>query len=521
MAIVDEVGAVANDGGADRPVGLRKTMRWYDGSIVCLSAFGFMLSTVGYSIGALGALGALALWAVSAIFGALQTRIFIEPATMLADSSGGLSAFAREAWRRWQNLVSPLTGFGYWIAYTSTLSAFGLIAGQLVQAQWFSSATWTVRPLGISIGLAQVIAVAIIIAVWIINVAGMSPTIKFGRITGVLFIVVLALFAFLPYLTGHFHPRFLTWNIGEPGQSWGGARLAIVYLYLMGWSCYPTEQAATFAPEYENTATDTHRALLTTAVIGLVAFTIVPLGLGGVLDSQTIAANPVAFFVIELSDMLGSAGASIAVVLIIIACLLTMNASTMNASRALYATSHRGYTIRVFGRLNRHSVPANAMTLDMLVNVLVVLLLNSVIGIVAASNMAYFVVVILALAGVIALRRVMPNHHRPVRLRRGWLILAGAFAIINTFLLVVGSTSFQESGYGGWNDFFVGLGALILGIVLYLWRVLVQDRTKVAWRDIRPYVGDLHARADGGITDALRSTAPVSALAGPGEIARE
>ena len=187
----------------------------------------------------------------------------------------------------------------------------------------------------------------------------------------------------------------------------------------------PDEQAATFAPEYKETVGDTHRALLTTAAIGLLVFTLVPLGLGGVIDSNTIAANPVSFFVIELADMLGSAGTSVAVSLILIACLLTMNASTMNASRALYATSHRGYTIRVFGRLNRHRVPANAMTFDMLVNVLVVILLNSVIGIVAASNMAYFVVVILALAGVIALRRVMPDRLRPIRLHRGWLILAG------------------------------------------------------------------------------------------------
>ena len=311
---------------------------------------------------------------------------------------------------------------------------------------------------------------------------------------------MLALFAFLPYVTGHFHPNLLTWKIGESGQSWGGVRIAIVYLYLMGWSCYPTEQAATFAPEYKETVGDTHRALLTTAAIGLLVFTLVPLGLGGVIDSNTIAADPVSFFVIELADMLGSAGTSVAVSLILIACLLTMNASTMNASRALYATSHRAYTIRVFGRLNRHRVPANAMTFDMLVNVLVVILLNSVIGIVAASNMAYFVVVILALAGVIALRRVMPDRLRPIRLHRGSLILAGTFAVINTILLVIGSTSFQESGYGGWNDFFVGLGALILGIVLYLWRTIVEDRGKVVWRDTSPYVGDLEV----GLADLQR-----------------
>jgi amino acid transporter len=485
---------VAEDVGT-RP-GLRKTMHWYDGLIVCMSAFGFMLSTVGYSIGSLGALGAVALWAISATIAVVQTRIFVEPATMLADSSGGLAAFAREAWRRHMNLIAPLAGFGYWIAYTSTLSAFGLIAAQLIQAQWFASATWTISPLGVGISLPQVIACALILVVWLINVVGMNPTLSFGRITGVLFGFVLAMFVILPFVTGDFHGSNLTWGIGQAGQSWGGLRLAIVYLYLMGWSCYPSEQAATFAPEYIHTVRDTKRGLMTSAIAGLAVFTLVPLSLGAVLNQAKIGANPVSFFVIELGKMLGSFGSSLAVVLITVACLLTMNASTMNASRALYATSKRGYTLKVFGRLNRHSVPANAMTFDMVVNIFVVIVLNSVIGIVAASNMAYFVVVILALVGVITLRRVMADRERPVRLHRGWLVAAGVLGFVNVVLLVIGSISFKESGYGGWNDFFVGLGALLMGLVLYLWRTYVQDGKTIKWRDDSPYVSDFAFVAD-------------------------
>lgn len=493
MAITEGATATLQDGEEADRRGLRSTMHWYDGVIVCMSAFGFMLSTVGYSIGALGTLGAVTLWAISALMAAAQTRIFVEPATMLADCSGGLAAFAREAWRRHANLIAPLTGFAYWIAYTSTLSAFGLIAAQLIQAQWFPSATWTLHPLGIAITFPQLLASVIIIAVWVINVAGMSPTIRFGRITGALFAVVLGLFVVLPFITGDFHPHLLTWKIGGSGQSWGGIRLAIVYLYLMGWSTYPSEQAATFAPEYKDTVRDTQRGLTVAAMAGLAVFTLIPLSLGGVLRSSVIGANPISFFVLELGKMIGSFGSSLAVGLILVACLLTMNASTMNASRALYATSRRGYTVRIFGRLNRHHVPANAMTLDMVVNVFVVIVLNSVIGIVAASNMAYFVVVIAALLGVISLRRVMAQHHRPVRLRRVWLIAAGLLGSVNVVFLAIGSTSFKESGYGGWNDFFVGLGALVMGLVLYLWRVFVQDKKRLVWRDRRPYVGDAGA----------------------------
>ena len=123
--------------------GLLRSMRWYDGFIVCLSASGFMLSTLGYSIGALGALGALILWAVSVAIGGLQSYVFSEPATMFPDHSGGLAAYAREAWRRRLNILSPISGFAYWIGFTATFSIFGLIAAQLIQAKWFPSQTWT------------------------------------------------------------------------------------------------------------------------------------------------------------------------------------------------------------------------------------------------------------------------------------------------------------------------------------------------------------------------------------------
>lgn len=473
-----------------QPVRLLKTMRWYDGFIVCLSASGFMLSTLGYSIGALGALGALLLWVISAGMGAVQTRIFTEPAAMFEHSTGGLAAYAREAWRRRLNVLSPITGFAYWIAYTSTFSAFGLLAADLIQAEWFPKATWTVH-IGVNLTLPQLIAVALIIIVWTINVAGMQPTRMFGYVTGAIFVLLLAIFAFLPYLSGDFHSKLLTWNLGQPGQQWGGLRLALVYLYLMGWSSYPTEQAATFSPEYHDTIKDTRRGLMSSAGFTFAVFLLVPLGLGGTLPHTFIGNNPTSFYVTALDGMLGSAGSTLAVALIVIACLLTMNASTMNASRALYATSEKGYTLKIFGRLNRHHVPANAMTLDLIVNIFVVVVINSVIGIVAASNMAYFLVVILALGGVAMLRVDVPGQPRPIRLKRGWIGAAVVLAAINVVLLCIGSISFNLTGYGGLKEFFIGLGAIAMGFVLYVWRVYVQDRGKILWRDKSDYVAPL------------------------------
>ena len=97
----------------ETPRTLLKTMRWYDGFIVCLSASGFLLATLGYTIGSVGALGALFLCAITVLIGGVQSYIFTEPATMFPDSTGGLAAYAREAWRRRMNLLSPLAGFAY------------------------------------------------------------------------------------------------------------------------------------------------------------------------------------------------------------------------------------------------------------------------------------------------------------------------------------------------------------------------------------------------------------------------
>ncbi len=470
--------------------GLLRSMRWYDGFIVCLSASGFMLSTLGYSIGALGALGALILWAVSVVIGGLQSYVFSEPATMFPDHSGGLAAYAREAWRRRLNILSPISGFAYWIAFTSTFAVFSLIAAQLIQAQWFTSQSWTVDVGFLSVGFAQVLACVIIVMVWIINVAGMRPTRVFGYVTGVIFVGVLILFFVLPFVTGSWNSAFMTSNLFDTGFSWHTIQIILVWLYLMGWSSYPTEQAATFAPEYHDPLHDTRKGLLSAATFALGAFVLVPLALGGVMSQDAIGADPVAFYVTALQTMIGSAGAGVAVILIVVACLLTMNASTMNASRALYATAHKGYSVKIFAKLNASKVPANAMTLDMLVNIFVVLILNSVIGIIAASNMAYFVVIILALGGVALLRIDLPNRKRPIRLKAIWIVVAVVLAIVNLSMLIVGSLSFELTGYGGIGTFFFGLGAILFGLVLYLWRVWVQDKSKILWRDKRDGAGD-------------------------------
>ena len=45
---------------------LLKSLRWYDGFVIALANPGFLLGSLGYSVGDLGGWGAVLLWGISA-----------------------------------------------------------------------------------------------------------------------------------------------------------------------------------------------------------------------------------------------------------------------------------------------------------------------------------------------------------------------------------------------------------------------------------------------------------------------
>ena len=56
---------------------------------------------------------------------------------MFPNKSGGIALYAHEAWRKYLTLIGPLATFGYWIGWSVVLSINGLVAGTLIQAEWF------------------------------------------------------------------------------------------------------------------------------------------------------------------------------------------------------------------------------------------------------------------------------------------------------------------------------------------------------------------------------------------------
>src|ERR671920_2397891 len=163
---------------------LLKAMTWWDGFVVALANPGFLIASLGGSIGALGTTGAFVLWTISIILGALQNNIHAELAAMFPSKSGGIALYAHEAWRKYLTVIGPLATFGYWIGWSVVLSINGLVAGTLIQAEWFSDTTWTDNIGTFDFSLPIFIGAALIVVVWLFNVFGVRPAVWFGYITG-------------------------------------------------------------------------------------------------------------------------------------------------------------------------------------------------------------------------------------------------------------------------------------------------------------------------------------------------
>jgi amino acid transporter len=461
---------------------LLKSLRWWDGFVIALCNPGFLIASLGFWMGALGTWGAVFIWAVSAAVGMLQTWIYAETASMFPDKPGGISLYAAEGWRGRFSLAGPIGAFGYWIGWSVVLSIFGVLIGDLVQAQWFPTSSWSIFDGVVHLGLPQFIAVGCIVLVWLLNVFGIRPAVWISYATGVGLMVPLVIFIVVPYLTGHWHASNMTWAL----HGFSGFKIAMVYLFLSGWSAYAAEICATFAPEYHDTRRDTTIALRSAAVFTLLVFLLFPMGIGGVAGAPSAATASGEFYVTDLAKIVGSGPAGVIIVLLIGSLFLSMISSTADGSRALYGISRDGMTVKWLYHLNRFRVPARAMSVDLVVNVLLVLFISSNLAILYLSNIGYILAHFLALTGFLLLRRDRPNWPRPIKVGTIWVGIAVLLAAFNAVLIGFGVAFPALTGYGTRTDMWIGVGVLVGSVVLFLYRRIVQDHSKVTLREAVP-----------------------------------
>jgi amino acid transporter len=143
-------------------------------------------------------------------------------------------------------------------------------------------------------------------------------------------------------------------------------------------------------------------------------------------------------------------------------------------------------TIKQLGVLNKYHVPGRAMTVDLFVNVALVLFISSNLAILYMSNIGYILAHLLAVSGFLLLRKDRPNWPRPIRVGPIWTPIAGFMAVFILFLLIVGAGAPHLNGYGTWTDFAIGVGVLVASVLLFIFRRVVQDKEPVHFREEVP-----------------------------------
>jgi amino acid transporter len=226
-------------------------------------------------------------------------------------------------------------------------------------------------------------------------------------------------------------------------------------------------------------------------VFTLVVYLLFPLGLGGVTGVPPAATAEGQFYVAAFDKIIGTGAGEVIMVLLIGSLFLSMISSTADGSRALYGIARDDMTIKQLFHLNRFHVPARAMTVDLVVNVLLVLFVSSNLAILYMSNIGYVLCHFLALTGFLLLRRDRPNWPRPIKVGPAWVGIAAVLAVFNAVLIGFAVTNPSLTGNVSTTltptrTLLLGIGVLVVAVLLYFYRRLVQDKSRVVFREQVP-----------------------------------
>ncbi|MCZ4589999.1 APC family permease [Rhodococcus opacus] len=462
----------------DIPVAFRKTLRWYHGFMMALPIATGLFIGVGYMIGAIGVIPAAVICLVLSVVALLQNKLFSEMAAMFPDKTGGVATFAAEAWKRYFSPIAPIAAFGYWCGWGLSLALTGITIGSLVQAQWLPDTTEAYFSVaGVGFGLPQAIGVATVVLCSALNVAGIKVALRVNQVIGAVFIAILAVLLIVPFASNDWTSANLT---SHDNVDW---KTYVVWLFVVAWAIYGTELCAVFAPEYVDTSRDTSRSLTTVALFMVGAYTIIPLATTGQLGADTIAANPITYGVVSVQSV-SPALAEVVTAVLCGAIFLIMVSASADAGRALYGIANEGMSLKQLDHLSRRGVPSRAIWITMVINLVMIILVGNPVAILIASNLGYILAITLAVIGFLLLRKDRPGWPRPIRLGRAWIAVAAAVGAFDAFILVIGAFNPQLSHAGTMKEVLLGLLILSIGVVLFAYRKLVQDRKPIKFREI-------------------------------------
>lgn len=511
--------------------GLQRRIGWKDAFWVASGVPALVLFTIGGVAATSGKVSWL-VWVAAIVVAFIQAFTYAEIAGLFPGKSGGAAIHSAIAWSRYGKLFAPIAVWCNWSAWSVVLSiGAGLGAGYVLNLLFAPDAAilgwqivladlgWLKEGLTLRINATFIVAAALLLGCFAIQRGGILQSARVTMLLGIAALVPLILIGIVPLLTGdmprgNFLPLVpLTYDAA--GQAVDGAWDKAGWIAVSGalfvalWSANGFETAACYTREFRDPARDTFLALMSSGLLCVAVFTLVPLAFQGSLGIEGMIAPGIRSGMDVghvLADILGGGIVleTIVAVLLILAILLCIMTAMSGAARTSYQGSVEGWLPRYLSHVNKAGAPTHAMWTDLVLN-LGLLLMSDYIFVLAATNVSYMVFTFLYVNAGWIHRMDRPHWARPYRVPRLLLIAGVLMSFVNMAVAGLGANTW------GQGTLLTGFVIVFLAVPFFVYRHYIQDK------GVYPenMVEDMHLGEEAGVS-ARAGILPYVALAAAG-----
>ena len=486
----------AVEAGAEPMHGLERGIDWTGAFWVASGVPPLVLFSIGAVAATVGKLSWF-VWTVSIALGLIQSFTYAEIAGLFPNKSGGTSIYGAIAWVRYSKIIAPISVWCNWFAW-SPVQATGsaLAAGFILKALFAPDAAintwqltlldlgWMKTGLSIRVNAVFLLGAVIMFTVKFIQDGGILRSANTTKILGISAMIPLILIGAVPILTGdvvraNFFPLVplahdALGHVTDGSWDMAGVTVFSGGMFLAAWSTYGFETAVCYTSELKNPKTDTFKAIFYSGLLCVVVYSLVPfafqgfLGVDGMLAPDIYSGMGVAAVMSRMVHA-GAVGGAVVVVMLILALVLSLMTSMAGSSRTLYQASVDGWLPRYLAKVNSHRAPSNAMLTDLVFNLLLLLLSDSVF-VIGAANVGYMIFNFLNLNAGWIHRLDRPRQERPWR-APSWVLGAGAvLSFVNLAFMGLGADVY------GSGTLWTGLGFVALIGPIFFVRHYLQDK---------------------------------------------
>lgn len=421
---------------------------------------------------------------------------WIELILMTPNRVGGIAAACSEAFRRYSQILSALTGVCYWWGWIPTCGLTALFSATAINQ-------WILHEVPVPL-----IACALVAIFTIINLLGIAwvtrVSIPIATVSaGLAFVSMVA-----PVVAGEADwGQLANMELTVPFPGWFGALTSMMAgLYLIGFAAPAFEAATCHVGETKDPVKNVPRAVYASGFMAAVYFLGLPVVWFCVLGAQPLTGDLGTVLGPTFAPLFGATAKSAAIWFM----MFNMFHGTMQplagAARTMSQLADDGLLPRFFSLRSRRDVPYMA-TLITGGLAIVFLLMGDPIWLVAAANYTYLIGICMPNIAVWLLRRDAPDAPRPWRAPRGTIGLGVAAAAVWFVSTLLG---FQQFGL---PTVVFGLAMAYSGAGLFAWRK-IEDRVRAGLPAI---ASTLHLKLTGSmllvlVLDAAGYIAAVSVL---------